>query len=268
MSTRLSSHKYLRLDVIQPRTEEWIKKSWAAGKWSPNSVINADGEIIDSRIKSGLKPSPITRDLTWGVPVPASIQESDPALKGKVLCRSIPEVAISWRLITIVRCLGRLGLPALTIIFLILRCASSTLVLDILRLQLVILRNGRSGGSIKKTSNCISSWAKTMSISTRCSFHRIKWVMDDLGPLCTTYQPQVCKLLISVVHKLTSRHIRILELRGRKVFQIEKSRRFRSFSQRNRGAGIGMEVLSPLNQAGDCGLHVLMDRICELLDYT
>ncbi|KZS92594.1 methionyl-tRNA synthetase [Sistotremastrum niveocremeum HHB9708] len=102
VSTRLSSHKYLRLDVIQPRTEEWIKKSWAAGKWSPNSVINADGEIIDSRIKSGLKPTPITRDLTWGVPVPPSVQESDPSLKGKVLyvwfdaCLGYPSITANY----------------------------------------------------------------------------------------------------------------------------------------------------------------------------
>ena len=38
---------YVRLNALQPRTEEWIKKSWKAGKWSPNAVINAEGKLID-----------------------------------------------------------------------------------------------------------------------------------------------------------------------------------------------------------------------------
>jgi methionyl-tRNA synthetase len=78
---------YLRLDKIQPRTEEWIKKSWKAGKWSPNSVINADGEIVDARMRGGLVPTPVTRDLTWGVPVPVSDSAADQEMKGKVLCK-------------------------------------------------------------------------------------------------------------------------------------------------------------------------------------
>ncbi|ELU44219.1 methionyl tRNA synthetase [Rhizoctonia solani AG-1 IA] len=70
ITTRDTAHMYVRLDLVQPRLEEWIKHSWKIGKWSPNSVINSEGEIIDSRVKGGLRPSPITRDLTWGVPVP------------------------------------------------------------------------------------------------------------------------------------------------------------------------------------------------------
>jgi methionyl-tRNA synthetase len=77
---------YLKLDSIQPRTEEWIKKSWKAGKWSPNSVINAEGEIVDARMKAGLVPTPVTRDLTWGVPVPTKEGEDDHGMSGKVLC--------------------------------------------------------------------------------------------------------------------------------------------------------------------------------------
>lgn len=76
---------YLRLDAIQPRTEEWIKQSWKEGKWSPNAVINADGTIIDARLKGGLIPTPLTRDLTWGVPVPVD-GEDEFGMKGKVLC--------------------------------------------------------------------------------------------------------------------------------------------------------------------------------------
>ncbi|KAG8830335.1 hypothetical protein FRC20_008449, partial [Serendipita sp. 405] len=76
---------YLRLDVIQPQTEAWIRESWKIGKWSPNSVVNAQGEIIDSRLKSGLKPSAITRDLKWGVPVPAGGGEKEEGTEGKVI---------------------------------------------------------------------------------------------------------------------------------------------------------------------------------------
>ncbi|KAH0585174.1 hypothetical protein H2248_008430 [Termitomyces sp. 'cryptogamus'] len=77
---------YLKLDVIQPQTEEWIKQSWKTGKWSPNAVINGDGAIIDPRLKGGLIPTPLTRDLTWGVPVPTEFQTEEQGMKGKVLC--------------------------------------------------------------------------------------------------------------------------------------------------------------------------------------
>jgi methionyl-tRNA synthetase len=77
---------YLRLDMIQPRTEDWIRASWKAGKWSPNSVVNADGEIVDARVKGGLVPTPVTRDLTWGVPVPIKEGLDDQEMNGKVLC--------------------------------------------------------------------------------------------------------------------------------------------------------------------------------------
>ncbi|KAF5367391.1 hypothetical protein D9758_003756 [Tetrapyrgos nigripes] len=83
--TRTSTHMYIKLDVLQPKTEEWIKKSWKKGKWSPNSVINADGEIVDARMKAGLIPAPLTRDLTWGVPVPPLGTPEDEVMTGKVL---------------------------------------------------------------------------------------------------------------------------------------------------------------------------------------
>ncbi|KAI0041705.1 methionyl-tRNA synthetase [Auriscalpium vulgare] len=82
---RVSAHMYIRLDEVQARTEEWIKKSWKKGGWSPNSVINADGELVDARLKGGLRPSPVTRDLKWGVPVPVSADDPDQEMSGKVL---------------------------------------------------------------------------------------------------------------------------------------------------------------------------------------
>ena len=78
---------YIRLDTVQLQLEEWIKKSWKEGKWSPNSVINADGEIADARLKSGLRPSPVTRDLKWGVEVPIVDDKDEDGMKGKVLCQ-------------------------------------------------------------------------------------------------------------------------------------------------------------------------------------
>ena len=78
---------YVKLDALQPKTEAWVKRRWAQGKWSPNAVINSDGEIIDARMLAGLRPSPVTRDLTWGVPVPEVEGEDDQGMKGKVLCK-------------------------------------------------------------------------------------------------------------------------------------------------------------------------------------
>ncbi|TFY65357.1 hypothetical protein EVJ58_g2034 [Rhodofomes roseus] len=85
VTTRSSAHMYVKLDALQPKTEAWIKQRWTLGKWSPNAVINADGEIVDARMRGGLRPSPVTRDLTWGVPVPLEEGEDDQGMKGKVL---------------------------------------------------------------------------------------------------------------------------------------------------------------------------------------
>lgn len=87
VETKSSTHMYLRLDAIQPKTEEWIRQSWKLGNWSPNSVVNSQGEIIDGRLKAGLKPSAITRDLKWGVPVPAGGGEDEVGTEGKVICQ-------------------------------------------------------------------------------------------------------------------------------------------------------------------------------------
>lgn len=85
ITRRTSAHMYLKLDAIQSRTEEWIKQSYKKGRWSPNAVINANGEIVDPRLIGGLIPTPLTRDLTWGVPVPIE-GDDELGMKGKVLC--------------------------------------------------------------------------------------------------------------------------------------------------------------------------------------
>jgi methionyl-tRNA synthetase len=88
VTTKMSAHMYLRLENTQSNLEEWIKHSWKIGKWSPNAVINAEGNIIDPRVKGGLIPTPLTRDLSWGVPVPIEGEDVH-GMKGKVLCKLV-----------------------------------------------------------------------------------------------------------------------------------------------------------------------------------
>ena len=71
---RDSNHIFLCLDKLQKQTEEWAKKSYTKGKWSPNGI-----QITNSWFKKGLNERGITRDLEWGTPVPLS------SMDGKVL---------------------------------------------------------------------------------------------------------------------------------------------------------------------------------------
>ncbi|KAF9267808.1 methionyl-tRNA synthetase [Marasmius fiardii PR-910] len=81
---KTSTHMYFKLDSLQSQAEEWIKESAKKGKWSPNTTINSDGEIIDARMQQGLRPTPLTRDLSWGVPTPPLGIPEDEVMKGKV----------------------------------------------------------------------------------------------------------------------------------------------------------------------------------------
>ncbi|CAZ84391.1 unnamed protein product [Tuber melanosporum] len=62
---RDSKHIFIQLDKLQPEIEEWVSKASEEGQWSKNGRI-----ITESWLKTGLKPRCITRDLTWGTPVP------------------------------------------------------------------------------------------------------------------------------------------------------------------------------------------------------
>lgn len=58
------------------------------GNWASNVVITDKGQIIEPRMRGGLRPSAVTRDLKWGVPVPAvGDAEADEKLKDKVICK-------------------------------------------------------------------------------------------------------------------------------------------------------------------------------------
>jgi methionyl-tRNA synthetase len=77
----------LGLDKLQPSVEDWLRKARVEGTWAPNSTIDARGKIVEPRMTGeGLKPSAITRDRTWGVPVSESAK--DKALGSKVFCES------------------------------------------------------------------------------------------------------------------------------------------------------------------------------------
>jgi len=59
---RQSAHFFLALDKFSDRLREWVSEQH---HWRPN-VRNFTLGMIDE----GLKPRPITRDITWGVPIP------------------------------------------------------------------------------------------------------------------------------------------------------------------------------------------------------
>ncbi|KAG0224499.1 putative methionine--tRNA ligase, cytoplasmic protein rar1 [Mortierella sp. GBA43] len=60
-----SRHLFLDLSKLQKRCEEWFEKASEEGNWSSNGRT-----ITQSWFKEGLKPRCITRDLSWGTPVP------------------------------------------------------------------------------------------------------------------------------------------------------------------------------------------------------
>ena len=72
LTKKRTSHWYLPLDVYQPWLEEWILQDHK--EWRPNVYGQCK-----SWLDTGLKPRAVTRDLSWGIPVPVENAE------GKVL---------------------------------------------------------------------------------------------------------------------------------------------------------------------------------------
>ncbi|WWC88548.1 methionine-tRNA ligase [Kwoniella dendrophila CBS 6074] len=87
ISVKPSTHACVRLDLLQPKLEEWMQKQRVKAHWGSNAVITDKGEIVEPRmLGEGLRPSAITRDLKWGVQVPKTgNEEEDKALEGKVI---------------------------------------------------------------------------------------------------------------------------------------------------------------------------------------
>lgn len=65
---RETKHIHLLLDKLQPRIEAWFEKASSNGAWSRNGKI-----ITESWLKQGLRDRGITRDLSWGTPVPLDV---------------------------------------------------------------------------------------------------------------------------------------------------------------------------------------------------
>ncbi|RME40265.1 MAG: methionine--tRNA ligase [Planctomycetota bacterium] len=75
---RETVHWYLRLDRLAPRLKEWLQqKRDATPPWRPTVLNQSLGRIENE----GLPERAMTRDLTWGVPVPLD----DPDARGKSL---------------------------------------------------------------------------------------------------------------------------------------------------------------------------------------
>lgn len=65
---RESKHFYIKLDALRDQISGWFKQKSQEGAWSSNAI-----QITQSWIDRGLRPRAITRDLTWGTPVPPEV---------------------------------------------------------------------------------------------------------------------------------------------------------------------------------------------------
>lgn len=59
---RASEHFYLELDRLQPKLQEYVDRQTG---WRPGTL-----RVAQNFLSEGLHPTPITRDLDWGVPIP------------------------------------------------------------------------------------------------------------------------------------------------------------------------------------------------------
>ncbi len=62
---RETKHLYIDLPAILPKLNAWMAEAAEKGKWANNAIRMTQAWILD-----GLRERGITRDLTWGIPVP------------------------------------------------------------------------------------------------------------------------------------------------------------------------------------------------------
>ncbi|MBQ9239519.1 MAG: methionine--tRNA ligase [Treponema sp.] len=62
---RDTKHLYLNLPALSEQLETWLESASGDGRWAANAV-----QMTKAWIRDGLNERAITRDLTWGIPVP------------------------------------------------------------------------------------------------------------------------------------------------------------------------------------------------------
>ena len=62
---RTTRHLYINLPRLLPQIETWLKESQASERWALNAT-----RMTEAWLRDGLKARAITRDLSWGIPVP------------------------------------------------------------------------------------------------------------------------------------------------------------------------------------------------------
>ena len=62
---RATEHLYIDLAALQSKLEKWLASSGADDRWAKNAL-----RVTRAWIRDGLRERAITRDLTWGIPVP------------------------------------------------------------------------------------------------------------------------------------------------------------------------------------------------------
>ncbi len=62
---RATRHLYINLPRLLPQIETWLKESRASERWALNAT-----RMTEAWLRDGLKERAITRDLSWGIPVP------------------------------------------------------------------------------------------------------------------------------------------------------------------------------------------------------
>ncbi|GAA5948717.1 hypothetical protein JCM3765_004983 [Sporobolomyces pararoseus] len=69
-AARTTAHLHIKLADLQPKIEEFVKRSSETGTWSSNGKAFTDGWL-----KGGLQSRGMTRDLEWGVKLPKELGE-------------------------------------------------------------------------------------------------------------------------------------------------------------------------------------------------
>lgn len=86
-----TKHTYLRLDQLQPEIEQWATKSIQKGAWSDNAEA-----IAKDWLRRGLQERGITRDLSWGVPVPLPDYENKVFYVWFEACIGYPSITANY----------------------------------------------------------------------------------------------------------------------------------------------------------------------------